>query len=226
MGVSALREPGVEGPVQRLANAEVEQALLGAIFVNNGAYRQVSDFLKSEHFIYPVHGRIFAACGSLIERGEAANPVTLKHLFDQDGALGQLGGAGYLAQLANSAVTIINTEHYGRTIHDLHSRRQLVLIAEELQADAASVRIERSASVTAGEFAQRLNEVRAKGPAMRRNFITASSRAVLPAPVRPWLIEHWIPRRQVTLIGGTGGSGKTLLALQLMVGAASTGTWL
>ena len=64
----------------------------------------------------------------LIERGQIANPVTLKNLFDQDGALAEIGGAQYLARLAESAVTIINAEHYGRTIHDLHLRRELITI--------------------------------------------------------------------------------------------------
>ena len=59
-----------------------------------------------------------------------------------------------------------------------------------------------------------------------RPYVVASTRAGLPPPVRAWLVNHWIPRRQVTLIGGIGGSGKTLLALQLMIAAASTGCWL
>lgn len=57
-------------------------------------------------------------------------------------------------------------------------------------------------------------------------YVVASTRAKLPPPIRHWLVEHWIPRRQVTLIGGIGGAGKTLLALQLMIGAALTGSWL
>ena len=59
-----------------------------------------------------------------------------------------------------------------------------------------------------------------------RPYVVASTRAGKPAPVRAWLVDGWIPRRQVTLIGGIGGAGKTLLALQLMIGAASSGNWL
>ena len=39
-----------------------------------------------------MHGRIFAAIGKLLGRGQIANPVTLKNLFDQDGALSEIGG--------------------------------------------------------------------------------------------------------------------------------------
>jgi replicative DNA helicase len=112
-------------------NIEAEQALLAAILVNNAAYHRVSDFLVAEHFALGVHGRIFAAVTRLIERGQIANPVTLKGLFDQDEALAEIGGAQYLARLATSVVTIINAEDYGRTIHDLFLRRQLIAIGED-----------------------------------------------------------------------------------------------
>ena len=126
-------------------NVEAEQALLGAILVNNSAYHRVSEFLLAEHFAEGVHGRIFAAIAKLIERGQIANPVTLKNLFDQDGALAEIGGAQYLARLATSVVTIINAEDYGRTIHDLHLRRQLIGVGEDTVNDAYNYDLERDA---------------------------------------------------------------------------------
>ena len=95
-------------------------------------------------FCYNV-GRVFAAISKLIERGQIANPVTLKNLFDQDGALAEIGGAGYLARLAASVVTIINAEDYGRTIHDLYLRRQLITIGEDVVNTAHDYDLERDA---------------------------------------------------------------------------------
>jgi hypothetical protein len=40
-------------------NVEAEQALLGAILVNNDAYYRVSDFLKPMHFNEPLHRKIY-----------------------------------------------------------------------------------------------------------------------------------------------------------------------
>jgi replicative DNA helicase len=62
--------------------------------------------------------------------------VTLKNLFDQDGALTEIGGAQYLIHLANAAVAIINAEDYGRTIHDLSIRRGLITLGEDVVNDA------------------------------------------------------------------------------------------
>jgi replicative DNA helicase len=117
-------------------NSEAEQALLGAILLNNAAFHRVAEFLLPEHFAEGVHGRIYAAIAKLIERGQIANPVTLKGLFDQDGALAEIGGAQYLARLAAAAGVIINAEDYGRTIHDLYLRRQLITIGEDTVNDA------------------------------------------------------------------------------------------
>jgi replicative DNA helicase len=117
-------------------NTDAEQTLLGALLINNAAYHRVSEFLQPEHFGNAMHGRIFTAIGKLIERGQLANPVTLKNLFDQDGALADVGGAQYLVRLADVAATIINTEDYGRIIHDLYLRRQLIALGEDVVNDA------------------------------------------------------------------------------------------
>jgi len=134
--VTALREGDLAQYRTPPHNNEAEQALLGAVLVNNAAYHRVAEFLLPDYFADAVHGRIFQAAGKLIERGQVANPVTLKNLFDQDGALAEIGGAKYLANLAASVVTIINAEDYGRTIHDLHLRRQLITIGEDVVNDA------------------------------------------------------------------------------------------
>ena len=57
-------------------------------------------------------------------------------------------------------------------------------------------------------------------------FIPVSAFANRPVPERTWLIDRMIPSETVTLLGGDGGSGKSLLALQLAVSVASGGKWL
>ncbi|TVR06830.1 MAG: replicative DNA helicase [Salinarimonadaceae bacterium] len=119
-------------PEYRVAphNIDAEQALLGAILVNNEAYYRVSDFLGPEHFHEDLHRRIYEVASSLIKAGKVATPVTLKtFLGDQD--LGGITVSQYLARLASEATTIINAMDYGRTIYDLSIRRKLIAIGEE-----------------------------------------------------------------------------------------------
>ena len=70
-------------------NIEAEQALLGAILVNNVAYEKVGEILQPEHFYDPVHGRIYGAISTLINRGQIADPKTLRGLFNNDPAFGR-----------------------------------------------------------------------------------------------------------------------------------------
>jgi replicative DNA helicase len=113
-------------------NIEAEQALLGAILINNEAYHRVSEFLRPEHFYEPVHGRIFEAMMRLIEQGRLADHLTLKVAFDEDEALRELDGAQYLARLARAAETILNAADYGRLLHDLALKRGLIHVGEEV----------------------------------------------------------------------------------------------
>jgi replicative DNA helicase len=113
-------------------NIEAEQALLGAILINNEAYHRVAEFLRPEHFYEPVHARIFEAMVRLIESGRLADHLTLKVAFDEDEALRELDGARYLARLARAAETILNAGDYGRLLHDLGLKRGLIHVGEEL----------------------------------------------------------------------------------------------
>ena len=117
---------GMPGMSQRLppSNLEAEQALLGALLANNKAYERVSEFLASEHFADPIHGRIYHAVQRRIEAGQLADVVTLRAEFEHSGLLDEVGGTAYFAQLLTSMVGIINAGEYGRAVHDTWLRRQ------------------------------------------------------------------------------------------------------
>ena len=161
--VTALREGDLAQYRTPPHNTEAEQALLGAMLVNNVAHTRVAEFLLAEHFSDAVHGRIYAAIGKLVERGQVANPVTLKNMFDQDGALTEIGGAAYLARLAAAAVTIINAEDYGRTIHDLYLRRQLITLGEDVVNEAHRHDLDRGAVQQIETAEKRLFELAESG---------------------------------------------------------------
>lgn len=56
-------------------------------------------------------------------------------------------------------------------------------------------------------------------------IVNASSLAEEPAPTREWLIPGLIPAREITMLSGDGGTGKSLLALQLAVAHAAGTDW-
>jgi len=130
----ARRPPAASEPLYRTAphNIEAEQALLGAILVNNEAFYRVSDFLEPAHFFEHLHQRIFELAASLIRAGKVATPVTLKTFLPADLDIAGLTVSQYLARLAAEATTVINAEDYGRTIYDLAIRRSLIVIGEDM----------------------------------------------------------------------------------------------
>jgi replicative DNA helicase len=114
-------------------NLEAEQALLGAILVNNDAHDRVSSFLEPHHFYDPLHQQIYETASKLIASGKQATPITLRTFFENAEPIDAgLTVPQYLGRLAANAATIINARDYGRTVHDLATRRGLILIGEDV----------------------------------------------------------------------------------------------
>ena len=113
-------------------NIEAEQALLGAILINNEAFDRVSSFLEPHHFFEPLHSRIFEVVSKLVQGGKHVTPITLKSFFDNEPSIGDVTVPQYLGRLAVHATSVINAEDYGRTIYDLSVRRDLILIGEDM----------------------------------------------------------------------------------------------
>jgi replicative DNA helicase len=132
-----------EEPVQALPhNIEAEQALLGALLVNNDVFDRVSGIVRLEHFFDPVHARIYEVASERIKRNALATPVTLKAFFEDDAGLNELGGPAYLARLAGAAISLFAAKDYGQLIYDLAIRRELILIGQNISDKAARVEVD------------------------------------------------------------------------------------
>ena len=162
---TARKQPAENAPLFRSAphNIEVEQALLGAILVNNEAYYRVSDFLEPEHFFEPLHQKVYKDIGSLVRAGKAATPITLKTFLPADLDIAGLNGSQYLARLATEATTVINAGDYGRTIYDLALRRALIGIGEVMVNVAYDAPIELPPQAQIEDAERRLYELAETG---------------------------------------------------------------
>ncbi len=118
------------------ANIEAEQALLGVLLYDNGAYERLSDALQPSHFFEPFHGRLFAAIQAHVRRGHLAEPILLAEQFQRDPAFEDLGGIRYLADMLDRAPPAANAPDYARVIYDLALRRDLIRIGGDIAAAA------------------------------------------------------------------------------------------
>lgn len=200
-------------------NVEAEMAVLGAILVDNSAYDQVFDVLRSEHFILLEHSRIFDACGRLIERGQIADPVTLKGWAEADGGI--QGGQSYLGRLADAAVTVASATAYARAIADDAQRRQLIALGEDVVNRAYA-----GAEAPAAIAAAAISDLGIDAPLADCPPIDLLKWDGVEPPTREWIVEDWIPAGCVTALYGDGGTGKSLLAQMLATACVTGGTWL
>ena len=123
-------------------NIEAEQALLGALLVNNDVFDRITAIVNEGHFYDPVHGRIFEVAARRIQKNALASPVTLKAFMEDDEGLKELGGPAYLVRLAGASISLFAAKDYAQLIYDLAIRRDLMAIGDQISATAASVDVE------------------------------------------------------------------------------------
>jgi replicative DNA helicase len=122
----------IAAPATPPHNIELEQALLGAILVNNEAFYRVSDFLEPQHFFHPLHQKLYEIAASLVRVGKTATPITMKTFLPDDIGIAGLTAAQYLARLAAEATTVINAADYAENIRALAVRRDLISLGEDM----------------------------------------------------------------------------------------------
>jgi replicative DNA helicase len=219
-------------------NIEAEQALLGVLLVNNVAYEKVGEILDPEHFYDPVHGRIYGAISTLINRGQIADPKTLRGLFENDPALAAVGGANYLVDLASNVVTIFNVEDYARLIHDLHLRRQLIALGTDVVNDAFQHDLDKHATAQIESTEAKLFELARTGETDRgfvklEKALTVSIKLAEEAHKRDNHITGittgftdmdrkmgGLQRSDLVILAGRPSMGKTALATNMAFNAA------
>lgn len=229
-----------EDSVQRLPphSLEAEQALLGALLHNNLAFERVAEFLRPEHFSSRSHGQIYEAISNLISRGHIADPITLKEYFDHDDALSEVGGGQYLAHLAASVISIINTEDYGRKIYDFYLRRELIDIGEGVVNEAHTYELDTTAIHQIELAEKKLFDLATIGQQERglQTFSSALKQALVSAEVAYKRDSHVIGvtsgfkkmdeclggfhSSDLVILAGRPSMGKTALATNLAFNAA------
>ena len=144
-------------------DVEVEQALLGAILMDNEAIEKVLSIIEPEHFYDPLHKRIFDRMSTAYERGSyVLTPLTLHAAMKADPGLTEVGGHAYLAGLAQAAPALPNVRDFARIIHDLFVRRALIHIAEDIADQAYEAPNEKPSRVQIAEAEKALYQVSEK----------------------------------------------------------------
>lgn len=220
-------------------NLELEAALIGAILRNNRAFEDTSDIVQEQHFHAPEHRRIFRAIRAVIERGQIANPVTLKHFFDSDEGLKAAGGPEYLFDLAANVVPVVNTRHYAEELRDLYIKRELIGLGESLVNRAYTPDLEDRAPALIESAEQGLYNLAVSGELDRgvKSLADAAALALSAAEEAFQRDSHVVGvtsgftdldnmlgglhRSDLVILAGRPSMGKTALATNISFNAAS-----
>ena len=212
--------PAISRMLNRHANAEVEQALLGALLTQPAAFGRTGGRITADDFADPVHAAIYDAVSERVSQGRTVDHRLLGDVADAcDGVLQDVGGGrAYLAGLAGAAGLPSAVIDYADTIRQLATRRRLIDtgLRAVVQADGAP-RIEDAVSIVIGE-AEGLVE---GGGAKTRAEVLAAMVAGMEKPGRvfstgyPSIDRAWgggMYAGRMYCIAGKGKAGKSALA--------------
>ncbi len=172
---------GIEAEGRTLPhNIEAEQALLGALLVNNDVFDRIASLINDSHFYDPVHARIFEIAAARIQKNALASPVTLKPFLEEDPGLREVGGPAYLARLAGAAISVFAARDYAQLIYDLAIRRNLMGIGDEIALKAQTVTPDSEPREQIVEAEQQLYKLAEQGTAESgfQSFLKAVTDAV------------------------------------------------
>lgn len=115
---------------------ELEEAVLGAIMLEKGAFDTVVEILKPECFYVDANQRIYRAMQGLAQKSMPIDLLTVVEELRFREELEVVGGAYYISKLTNAVVSSANIEAHSRIILQKFIQRELIRISGEIIGDA------------------------------------------------------------------------------------------
>ena len=113
-------------------NLEAEQAVLGAVLLDETAFDQVAPILKSEDFYALAHQHVFSAFEELAKESRKIDPVLVQQRLDAKGLLGAQVPRELVFGLAASVGSSSNATHYAEAVNELARLRRMMLTAQRV----------------------------------------------------------------------------------------------
>lgn len=115
---------------------DFEEAVIGAVMLEEDAYMIVSETLKPESFYKAEHQEIFKAIASLSAQAKPIDLLTVTECLRESGKLDEVGGPFYLSKLTARIASAAHIEHHARIVHDKFILRQIIKLSTEAQNKA------------------------------------------------------------------------------------------
>src|SRR5947209_1139650 len=130
---------------------EAEQAVLGAMLLDQDATLKAAEVLDDTMFYREGHRLLFRSMLALTERGDVIDPVTLRDELVRRGDLDRAGGMEYLGTLIDVVPTAANVEYHAKIVRDKAVLIRLIEAATSIIQDAYEGRATSSEVLDAAE---------------------------------------------------------------------------
>ncbi|AUX46716.1 DNA helicase [Sorangium cellulosum] len=114
---------------------DAEAAVLSAILLHRDALDRVLEILKAEHFYSEANSRIYEATQELAASGTPIDIVSVASWLRDRERLAQVGGAAYLAQLADATPAVAHVAAHARVVYEKWRVRQLIATCQRVAAE-------------------------------------------------------------------------------------------
>ena len=115
---------------------DLEEAVIGAMLLEQNAVSVVIETLKPEVFYKEAHQQIFNAIRILFAKNEPIDILTVTNELKSLGVLEQVGGAYYITLLTNRVTSSANIEYHARILQQKYIQRELIAISSEIIRDS------------------------------------------------------------------------------------------
>lgn len=120
-------------PLLTLPNdKQAEQAVLGAIILNNLLMEDISDTLGFADFYSPAHQKIYQNMLELYEQNSPIDEVTLGNLLEAKHLSEKTGGVDYLIELVQVTPVVENADYYVKILQEMRQRREILVATQEI----------------------------------------------------------------------------------------------
>ncbi|MCD9458809.1 replicative DNA helicase [Marinibactrum halimedae] len=111
---------------------EAEQAVLGALMLDNSRFDAVAEILTEDDFFRQGHRMIFQVMMSLQQQEQPLDVITVAEALETHESLETIGGLPYLAELAANTPGSVNIVAYGQIVVERATLRRLISTAHEI----------------------------------------------------------------------------------------------
>lgn len=105
---------------------DAEQAVLGAMLLDQDAALKAAELLVDDAFYKEAHRRLFRAMTAIIDKNDVLDPIVLRDELDRRGDLEAVGGIDYVSVLLDVVPTAANVEFHARIVKDKALMRRLI----------------------------------------------------------------------------------------------------